>query len=109
MSIAEETPFAVALELERDRITVRLTGELDLSTRPELTLALDEAVSAGPRAIVVDLRGLSFIDSTGIVALLAAVDAGRRNDCAVSFLRTDGTVERTLRIAGVQALMPLAA
>jgi anti-anti-sigma factor len=109
MSIAEEIPFAAALELERDRVTVRLSGELDLSTRPELNLALDEAVAAGAPSVIVDLRGLSFIDSTGIVALLAAVDAGRKNDHVVQFLHSDGPVERTLRVAGVHAMLPLAA
>ena len=109
MSIAEELPFAAALEVQPERVTVRLSGELDLSTQPELTMALRDAVGTGAPLVVIDLRNLAFIDSTGIVALLTAVDEGRKNSHVVEFLRTDGPVDRTLRIAGVESLLPLAA
>ncbi|MFL5847154.1 MAG: STAS domain-containing protein [Solirubrobacteraceae bacterium] len=104
-----ESPFNAHLEIEAEQVTVCLSGELDLATRPSLMTALDEAVSTGTPTVVVDMRGLSFIDSTGISALLRATHEGTQNGHQVQFLRSDGPVERTLRTAGVHALLPLAA
>jgi anti-sigma B factor antagonist len=109
MSISEISPFAAALEVAPGQVTVRLTGELDLATRPEFDEALDEAVATGAPQITVDMRELAFIDSTGISTLLRAVDAGRHNGHVVQFLRKDGPVARTLKIAGVSGMLPLAA
>src|SRR4051794_28936756 len=109
MSITEIPPFAAAIEVAPGQVTVRLTGELDLATRPEFDDALDEAVATGAPRITVDMRELAFIDSTGIGTLLRAVDAGRSNGHVVQFLRTDGPVDRTLNVAGVAAMLPLAA
>lgn len=104
-----ESAFTAHLEMEADQVTVRLTGELDLATRPSLLTALDEAVATGTSTVVVDMRDLSFIDSTGIGALLRATHDGAQNGHVVQFRRSDGPVERTLRTAGVGSLLPLAA
>lgn len=52
---------------------IALRGELDLATVPAFAAAIDEAVDEGVRALVVDLRQVTFIDSTGLVTLLNAL------------------------------------
>jgi anti-sigma B factor antagonist len=49
-----------------------LSGELDIATRPILNEAIAGAVAAGG-PIVLDLSGVTFMDSTGIGAILAAL------------------------------------
>jgi anti-anti-sigma factor len=51
---------------------VFLTGELDMSSAPELTGVLGQVIDNGPREVVLDFAGLSFIDSSGIAALVDA-------------------------------------
>jgi anti-anti-sigma factor len=58
---------------------LRLAGELDMATAPELERTLQDALDAGCRRIVVDLRELAFMDSTGLV-VLARWDLGSRMD-----------------------------
>jgi anti-sigma B factor antagonist len=108
MPAAEISPFAASVATGPDRATVHLTGELDLATRPEMESALGTAEAAGVPTICIDLRKLSFIDSTGIGSLLAATDRGRRNGHRVEFLLSHGPVDRALRICGVAALLPRA-
>jgi anti-anti-sigma factor len=48
-----------------------LTGELDMAGRPVLDEAIGDAVAAGG-PILLDLSDVSFMDSTGINAILAA-------------------------------------
>jgi anti-sigma B factor antagonist len=48
---------------------IRPAGELDMATAPQLEASLREAHERGVRRLVVDLRGLDFMDSTGLTLL----------------------------------------
>jgi anti-sigma B factor antagonist len=109
MSATEIPPFTAAVATGTDRAIVRLRGELDLATRPELLSAVESAEATGLPVVEMDLRELTFIDSTGIGSLLAVTDRGRKNGHRVEFLLGHGPVDRTLRIAGVDRLLPRAA
>jgi len=65
-----------ALQLTRGRrgaaVVLELAGELDMATTPLLEEALDAL--DGPRAVVLDLDGLTFIDSHGLHAIFRRVD-----------------------------------
>lgn len=50
---------------------VRVGGEVDLATAPDLAAALDEALAAG-RPIVLDLTDVAFIDTSGVRVMLDA-------------------------------------
>ena len=81
-------------------------GELDLATAPALEGPVLAALDEG-REVVIDLRELAFMDSSGVRVLIAAHghagDAGER--LVLVRPRGGGTVARILEIAGVgQAL-----
>jgi anti-sigma B factor antagonist len=83
---------------------IRLAGELDMSSRPELDEVLLTAVEQGG-PILVDLSELRFIDSTGISALMqAAVVLGDRG-CLILHGEQD-RVRRVLDLVGVEASIP---
>ncbi|HEY1238641.1 MAG TPA: STAS domain-containing protein [Solirubrobacterales bacterium] len=84
---------------------VILSGELDLSTIPRMEGALLEQIRQR-RAVLVDLSSLSFIDSSGIGAL---IQAGRiANGTPISFLIGAGSqVDRVFGIAGVAQALPV--
>jgi anti-sigma B factor antagonist len=68
---ARERTFAATLEnLGAGRVAVTVTGELDLATVPVLRKRLAEAANARPEGLVVDLLGVSFIDSISIAAIV---------------------------------------
>jgi anti-sigma B factor antagonist len=54
-----------------DTVVVAVTGEMDLSTAPRFTLALDDAIGSASR-VIVDLTAATFIDSTAIAAVVRA-------------------------------------
>jgi anti-anti-sigma factor len=61
---------------DRGRIAVlRARGEVDMLTVTDLRAALDEQLTAGTATVVLDLRGVSFVDCTGIGTI---ADARRR-------------------------------
>lgn len=78
---------------------VRPLGELDLATAPELDAALG-AAGAHARLVILDLRGLEFIDSSGahviVEAILRAALAGRR----LVVIRGIAQVQRVFEMTG---------
>ncbi len=62
-------PLTVAHVPAPDRIVVRLTGETDLSTAPQLTAELARAAERGTRSVIVDVSGVRFWDCSGLHAL----------------------------------------
>jgi anti-sigma B factor antagonist len=53
------------------RVEIRLAGELDLATVPQLRQALDAHARSG-QTMVIDLSALDFVDSMGLAALVRA-------------------------------------
>jgi anti-anti-sigma factor len=83
------------------RLTLR--GELDLGTAGQLETAL--AGTAGP--VVLDLTGLTFMDSTGVRMLL---EAAERDHGGLRIIPpTDGEARVTIEETGIAAVLPLAA
>lgn len=73
----EELPDALGAVLRGgawqggDDLIYALAGELDLATADPLVVRLEGLVAEGSGRVVLDLRHLTFIDSTGLRALIA--------------------------------------
>lgn len=68
----------IAVEPRGDGAVVRLTGRLDLLVAAEVRQALARAVADGRRRMVVDLGDVSFVDSSGLGALISGLKAARQ-------------------------------
>lgn len=77
---------------------VTVSGELDLLSAPQLTVALDRILSATDRPIAIDLTETTFMDSTGIHALVNASNHARRHFAVIC---GPGTVRRTIDLLGL--------
>jgi anti-sigma B factor antagonist len=53
-------------------VVVTVSGELDITTTPALREALDQAIAEKPDTLVLDLTGISFMDSIALAAVLQA-------------------------------------
>src|SRR5215207_420725 len=90
--------FRVEIEPEREHVRVIPHGELDLVTVEELRTQIDELRSNGIAEIVLDLRQLSFMDSTGLRLLLTLDAAARSDGFDFSILDGEGPVRRLLEL-----------
>ena len=95
-------PFRTITVSHDGSTRVAAHGELDLSSVDVLRGALDEAVRLGGREIVLDLSGLTFIDSTGLHLLIERDAAACRAGYAFA-VAVDGSVSvrRILQVAGL--------
>jgi anti-sigma B factor antagonist len=96
------SPFSLTVAEQAGRVVVTLTGELDLATAPQAEAAVLPAVSAG-RDVVLDLRDLEFMDSTGVRVLIAAQRAAAEGGGTFALRRTDpaSVVTRILEVSGL--------
>jgi anti-anti-sigma factor len=94
--------FTISIAERDGRVVVLPRGELDLATAPDLDALLSERLDAG-QEVIVDLRELGFMDSTGLRTLIAAhTRAGERGGRFAIVRPPDGgTVAKVLAIAGV--------
>jgi anti-sigma B factor antagonist len=94
-------PFRSHLRLAGGVARIELAGEFDMATAPEVERALEQALRAGCHRIVVDLRNLVFMDSTGLV-LLARWDLGARLDgCNLALIPGREPIQRLFSITGL--------
>ena len=92
------TTLDVTTSERPDGVHVGLAGELDLATAPKLEDELKRVEAGDPGVIVLDLQPLSFMDSSGLRALLAADARAREAGRRLVLVRGDERVQRVLRI-----------
>jgi anti-sigma B factor antagonist len=99
-------PFSVSVDHQDGRVVVAVRGELDLATAPQLEDALLPRLHDGGVALL-DLRGLDFMDSTGVRVIVAAHLAAQEHGGRLSVLRTapDSAVGRVLEISGLDSVL----
>jgi anti-sigma B factor antagonist len=85
---------------------VALAGELDLSTVPRLQSCLLEQQGAGA-PVIVDLSQVSFIDSSGIGALVRAFHGSENGRRLLTVIAPNTQVERVLQVTGIDRALPL--
>ena len=109
-----------AVEVQRRHVTiVQPRGELDLATVDTLRGALDAAVAETLRSalegmehgarLVLDLRGLSFIDSAGLHLLVALDQRAQCDGFQLTLLAPAAPIDRAIQLCGLDRLLPFAA
>jgi anti-sigma B factor antagonist len=94
--------FAVNEMVSRGETRVyAVVGELDLATAPDLRAVLFDAVRSGAHRLVLDLADLTFIDATGIGALLAVRQLAMASDGALAVSNVSNHATRVFEITGV--------
>jgi anti-anti-sigma factor len=97
--------FEVETQRRDHGVVVAPRGELDLATAPELRARLREAATDGG-PLVLDLRGLDFMDTSGLRLVLEERDRAQREGLAFAVVRGPHAVQRVFEIAGLEDGLP---
>jgi anti-sigma B factor antagonist len=81
-------------------------GEIDIATKSRLQTVLD-AVPRGDAPLVLDLTDVTFMDSTGLSALLAIVRVAGESGRRLAIVCPEGPVRLILAVTGVEEDLPL--
>ena len=89
-------------------LTIPVEGELEIGTVERLHEQVRAAVETGEREIVLDLEPTTFIDSTGLAALLAAARDAALDDARIQVRAPHGHEARLLiELTGVASMLRL--
>lgn len=98
---AQFASFCVDIHPERELVRVAPAGELDLATAPKLEIELQELRDSGFLRIVLDLRGLTFMDSSGVALILREDALARANGHDLALIAGPPAVQRVLGLCGL--------
>ena len=76
--VPELPTFSLEVLRDEDPVRVAVAGELDLVTAPEFRAAVGEQLAGG--RVLLDLRGVEFMDSSGVTALDALLKQAAAED-----------------------------
>ncbi|MFI5936746.1 STAS domain-containing protein [Actinoplanes sp. NPDC051494] len=90
-----------SLDRDADVTTVALKGEVDVLNVDQVRIALVEALESHPRTVVVDLTDLSFIDSTGLGAIIFGFQRARDEGITFQLAHPSRGVHQILVLSGL--------
>jgi anti-anti-sigma factor len=94
-------PFRCDAEPDRDTVRVVPRGEIDVATVGVVEQRMRELRDSGFRSLVLDLREVTFMDSTGLRLILAWDDESRRDGVSFGLVRGPQAVQRLFEISGL--------
>jgi len=94
-------PFRVETRPDRDRVVVAVIGEIDFATAPIVHDAVAELREVGWPRIVLDLRAVSFIDSSGVHLIQSLLDAAEHERFRLAIVDGPARVMRVLELTGL--------
>lgn len=86
-------------------LTLALAGEIDLDSVTLLHQAIHEAQVSWGTHVTIDLSGVTFMDSSGVHALLTQYQQAQDQGGSLSVTGAQGVVERVLHLSGVMSLL----
>ena len=90
-----------------DSQTITLSGEADLQSAPRIEAAFKDASVGEHGLIVVDLRRVTFIDSSGLHALIAGNAMCRGSGHELKIVACPGNVQRLFELTGLNDVLPI--
>jgi anti-sigma B factor antagonist len=94
--------------LEAGVLVIRPSGELDLATAPVLDRWLVRVRQGGGRCVALDLRGLTFIDSSGVHLVHRWWRTTAADGIELRLIAGAPHVQQVFQFAGVDAVLPFA-
>lgn len=101
--------FELGIDAGDERVTFIPRGELDLATAPELEELVLATLRDGERQVVLDLRELTFMDSTGVRTIVAAHHVAEETGHDLRLVRPscESAVFRVIEISGIDEALGL--
>jgi anti-sigma B factor antagonist len=101
------TNFEIAQTADRSAPVLSITGELDMDTTLVLSERVEQQLAERPAALTLDLRQLTFMDSSGLRFLIALYDRSRRDSWRLRLVSPrSASATLVLRATGADTALP---
>jgi anti-sigma B factor antagonist len=104
--VTSESTLGITVLQTDHEVLVQLTGRVDVDSSPDLRDRLRTLLSAEalPQTIIVDLAGVSYIETSGIATLIEALRIARHRQTNLRLRGLGGAALRLFEVTGVLAL-----
>jgi anti-sigma B factor antagonist len=102
-----QSHFRVEVRNADATTVISVSGELDLASSPALEEELERVSQSDAQLVVVDLRNLEFMDSTGLSVLVRAHQRAEENGRRLGLVNGSQQVQRLLTLTGVAERLTL--
>ena len=99
-SIRLETGFR---EVDGKKI-LDVAGEIDVYTAPQFREAVNSVLAVGQKHLLINMAGVTYMDSSGFGALLSATKRLRPHGGTVNLIKCSGAIDRILRITKLDTI-----
>jgi len=103
-----QSNFSVETLDGSEAVVIGVSGELDLASSPALEQELERGAASRAGIVIVDLRNLEFMDSTGLSVLVRAHQRATESGQRFGVVRGPQQVQRLLSLTGVADRLNLA-
>jgi anti-sigma B factor antagonist len=102
-----QTPnVGITIERGEDEVRVTVIGDIDLAGVAALERARAKALRGHPESMLIDLRGVNFVDSSGLRFLLQTERAARSSGCVLRLLRPADSAMQVFVVTGAERHLP---
>jgi anti-sigma B factor antagonist len=102
-----EQAFRIEEQVERGVPVVAVIGEIDVATAPQLRECLHRVIAEGRATVVLDLLGVTFLDSTALGVLVGALKRCRELGGELHIVVTDARIKKIFEITGLNKVFPI--
>jgi anti-sigma B factor antagonist len=96
-----DVPFDVKVSHRPGTPVLEVWGEIDVASAPQFHASISELIESVPEIVVVDLSGVSFIDSTGLGVLVSAETQVRDAGKSLRLVVTQPQIMKLLELTGL--------
>lgn len=100
--------FQIEEQPNGDTPVIAVSGEIDVATAPQLRECLHRVVGAGNTTVVLDLLGVSFLDSTALGVLVGALKRCREQGGDLHVVIADPRILKIFEITGLTNVFTIA-
>ncbi|MEO1279270.1 MAG: STAS domain-containing protein [Planctomycetota bacterium] len=95
---------------DQKTIVLSVSGEVDIVRSPDLQTSLQDAIGKvpGKGSVIVDLSGVSYMDSSGVATLVRGLQLSRKKDVGLVLCSLQDRVRSIFEIARLDTVFPIA-
>ena len=102
-----EREFRIEERVDRDLPIITVVGEIDVATAPQLREAIHRVIAQGKATLVLDLLGVTFLDSTALGVLVGGLKRCRELGGELNIVVTDARIKKIFEITGLHKVFPM--
>lgn len=100
-------PLQIQKDNSADAYVVRVRGEVDLYSSPDLRQAVTEGCPRESRTVAVDLREVPYMDSSGVATLVEGLRAAKLRQASFVLLAPSEQVRKVLTLARLDTVFDI--